>query len=93
MTFIDFANLISSAPIPKVNAGDNTVQAVLNIILVVVGALALLMLVVAGFRYVIYGSDAAKLSEVKKQILYTLSGLLVVALAATIVNFVLDRVG
>lgn len=93
MILIEFADLISSNPLPKVGTGDNTVQAILNIIFVVVGALAFFMLVLAGFRYVIYGSDPTKLSEVKRQILHALIGLIIVAMAATIVNFILNRVG
>lgn len=93
MKLLEFANLISSKPLPNVKAEDNTIQLVLNIVFVIVGALAFLMLVIAGFRYVIYGSDPTKLSEVKRQILHALFGLIVVALAATIVNIVMSRIG
>lgn len=87
------ASLISSNPLPKPGAGDNTVQAILNIAFVIFGALAVLMIVIAGFRYIIYGSDANKLAEVKRQIIYALVGLVIVATASIIVNFVLNRVG
>lgn len=64
---------------------------ILNVIFAVMGALALFMLVLAGFRYTISQGDATKVADAKRMITYTLVGLLVIALAATIVNFVLDR--
>lgn len=93
MKLFQLANLVSSSPFPKVEANKTTVQDILEIAFVIIGALAFLMLVIAGFRYIIYGSDPSKLSEVKRQIAYALVGLIIVAMAATIVNFVLDRVG
>lgn len=92
MKALFLAQLINKGPLPRLTTGDNTVQSVLNIILVTLGALALLMLVISGFRYIMYGSDPSKLSEVKRQIAYILVGIIVVALAATIVNFVINRV-
>jgi Type IV secretion system pilin len=86
------AQLINKGPLPRLTTGDSTVQSVLNIIFVVLGALAFLMLVISGFRYIMYGSDPNKLSEVKRQIAYILVGIIVVALAATIVNFAINRV-
>lgn len=64
---------------------------ILNIIFSTMGALALLMLVIAGFRYTISQGDATKTADSKRMITYTLVGLIVIALAATIVNFVLNR--
>ena len=69
----------------------NNLSSILNIVFSVMGALALLMLVVAGLRYVLAGGDANKVTEAKRQIAYTLVGLVVILLAAGIVNFVLNR--
>ena len=55
------------------------------------GALALFMLVVAGFRYTISQGDPTGVENAKRMIIYTIVGLVVIALAATIVNFVLGR--
>lgn len=93
MKILFLAQLINKSPLPQLtNPGNSTVQSLLNIILVVLGALAFLMLVISGLRYIMYGSDPSKLSEVKRQIAYILVGIIVVALAATIVNFVIGRV-
>lgn len=92
MKSIIFAQLIDKSPLPQITTQDSTVQAALNIVFVIVGALAFFMLVLAGFRYILYGSDPNKVSEIKRQILYALIGIILVALAATIVNFVISRV-
>ena len=76
--------------LPETPATAGTLTKVLNIVFAVTGALAFLMIVIAGFRYTISGSDATKVSEAKRMLIYSIVGLLVVALAATIVNFVLD---
>jgi hypothetical protein len=56
----------------------------------VLGALAFLMIVVAGFRYIVSEGESEKIAEAKRMIIYSLVGLVVVALAATIVNFVIS---
>ncbi len=55
------------------------------------GALAFFMLVVAGFRYTISQGDATKVADAKRMMVYTIVGLVVIALAATVVNFVLGK--
>lgn len=81
--------LVDSNSLPHAKADDLT--KILNIVLSVMGALALFMLVLAGFRYTISSGDPTKVADARRMIAYTLVGLLVIALAATIVNFVLGR--
>ena len=81
--------LIDTSPLPHTSANNFT--QIMNIILGVMGALAFLMLVIAGFRYTISQGDATRVADSKRMIVYTLAGLVVIALAATIVNFVLNR--
>ncbi len=84
-----FSILVDASNLPHAKANDIT--NIINIILGIMGALALLMLVIAGFRYTISQGDATKVADSKRMITYTLVGLVVIALAATIVNFVLNR--
>ena len=77
--------------LPMPSASPDTLTKVLNVIFAVMGALALLMLVIAGFRYTISQGDPNSVAGSKRMIIYTLVGLVVIALAATIVNFVLGR--
>jgi hypothetical protein len=80
-------NTVNNLP----HAKADSLTPILNIIFAVMGALALFMLVIAGFRYTISQGDATRVADSKRMITYTLAGLVVIALAATIVNFVLDR--
>lgn len=89
---ITIAQLVDSTNLPKVDADPNRLQDILNIAFVIIGALAFLMLVIAGFRYVLSQGDVNKVAEIKRQILYSFIGLVVAAMAAAIVNFVLGRV-
>jgi hypothetical protein len=74
------------------SSADNFTK-ILNIVLGIMGALALLMLVIAGLRYTLSQGDATKVADAKRMIAYTLVGLVVIALAATVVNFVIGRTG
>lgn len=84
-----FSKIIDSEPFPKAKTTDFT--DILNVVFVTMGAIALFMLVLAGLRYILSGGSPEKTADAKRQIVYSLVGLLVIALAGTIVNFVLVR--
>lgn len=88
----DTTGLINSCSLPHSTANQGTITTVLNIIFVVVGALAFLMIVIAGLRYILSGGEPTKVAESKRMIVYAAIGILVVASAAAIVNFVLGKV-
>jgi hypothetical protein len=62
---------------------------IINIVLSIMGALAFLMIVIAGMRYVTNGGNADTVASARRQILFSVAGLIVIALAAAIVNTVL----
>ena len=72
---------------------DNTdlgsfIKKVVNIIVFVVGAVAVLMIVIGGLRYTISSGDQAAVTSAKNTILYAVVGLIVAVMAYAIVNFV-----
>jgi hypothetical protein len=77
-------------------AGDpsltNTVRNVINILSVIVGIAAVIMVILGGFRYVTSGGDSNSTKGARDTIIYALVGLVVVALAQAIVQFVLQEV-
>jgi hypothetical protein len=77
--------------LPKVDANQGTFSKIFTLIFIFIGALAFLMLVIAGFRYVISEGDPSKVAEIKMQILYGVAGLVLAASAVAVVNFVLGR--
>jgi len=74
------------------NRINTTVERVVNIFSVVVGMVAVIMIIVGGFKYITSGGDSSKITGAKNTILYAVIGLVVVALAQVIVQFVLSNV-
>ena len=85
---IDFGG---TAPCPATSPGTaNTIVAkVINILSLIVAAVAVIMIIFGGFRYVTSGGKQESVTSAKNTILYGLIGLVIVALAQIIVNFVL----
>jgi hypothetical protein len=77
--------------LPHTGAGQGSINRILNTVLAVLGALAFLYLVLAGFRFITSGDNTNKVAEARRQIIYALAGLVVIAMSATIVNFVLGK--
>lgn len=75
--------------LPTPNADQNSLNEILTIIFTIIGALALLFMVIAGFRYAMAQGDPQKVASAKNQILYTAIGLILAISAAAIVNFVI----
>lgn len=70
---------------------QDTLTAFINIISIIIGAIAVIMIIFGGFRYMTSGGDATKVSTAKNTILYALIGLILVAVAQIIVRFVLNQ--
>ncbi|MBQ3440929.1 hypothetical protein IJG27_01290 [Candidatus Saccharibacteria bacterium] len=70
--------------------GDNGVfRQVTNIVLYIVGVIAVIMLIIGGIKYVVSGGDAKKVVDAKNTVLYAIIGLIICFLAFAIVNFVI----
>jgi Type IV secretion system pilin len=65
---------------------------IINILSMLVGAIAVIMIIVGGFRYVTSGGSDSATGAAKKTILYAIVGLVIVALAQIIVHFVLNNI-
>ncbi len=71
--------------------GDTGVFAeISSVLLFIVGAIAVIMIVIGGLRYVISGGDASQVQAAKNTILYALVGIIVAILAYAAVNFVIN---
>lgn len=66
---------------------------VTNILLFIIGAVAVIMLVIGGIRYTISGGDQAQVKAAKDTILYAIIGIIVAILAYAAVNFVIGSFG
>ena len=63
---------------------------IINIISVIVGIVAVIMIIYGGFKYITSGGDSGNVTGAKNTILYAIVGLIIVALAQFIVKFVLN---
>lgn len=66
------------------------IHTVINILLYVLGAIAVLMIVIGGIRYTTSNGDSSAVKGAKDTILYAVIGLIVAIMAYSIVNFVVS---
>lgn len=71
---------------------DKTIEAVINILSVIVGIVAVIMIILNGFKFITSGGDSNKVSSAKTGIIYAVVGIIIVALAQFIVKFVIAKV-
>lgn len=74
----------------KSDTVTNYVQIIVNILLFVIGIVAVIMIIVGGIRYTTSAGDEKAVRAAKDTILYAVVGLVVAALAFAIVNWVLS---
>ncbi len=65
---------------------------VINVMLYLAGAIAVIMVVVGGIRYITSDGDPGAASKAKNTIIYALVGIVVASMSYAIVNFVIDRI-
>jgi hypothetical protein len=66
-----------------------TIDTAVNLLSIIIGAAAVIMILFSGFRYIISGGDSTKIATAKGGLLYALIGVLIAALAQFLVHFVL----
>ncbi|MFO0781970.1 MAG: pilin [Candidatus Saccharimonadales bacterium] len=71
---------------------EKTIKTIVNLLSFVVGAVAVIMIMVGGFRYITSGGGSEGVAAAKSTIIYALVGLVVVALAQVIVQIVLGYI-
>jgi len=70
--------------------GNNgTFSTITNVLLFIIGAIAVIMIVIGGMRYVLSGGDSNQITAAKNTILYAIIGIVVAILAYAAVNFVI----
>mgnify|MGYP001018862942 CR=1 FL=1 len=71
---------------------DTAIKSIVNIMLFLLGAIAVIMIVIGGIRYTTSNGDSNSINSAKNTILYAVIGLVVAILAFAIVNFILDAI-
>lgn len=76
------------------NAGGDLgdyVKLIVNMLLFLLGAVAVVMIVIGGIRYTTSNGDSSAITGAKNTILYSVVGLIVAIMAYAIVNFVIEQ--
>lgn len=70
----------------------NTVGAALTTVYIIAGMVAVIVIVIAGIRYVTANGDSSHIQSAKNTILYAVVGLVVIIAAAAITQFVIQNI-
>lgn len=93
------ANNLQISPNPNGSCPDNSstdkvntlLTEIINVFSVIVGIVAVIMIIVGGFRYITSGGSSDKVTSAKNTLLYAIIGLVIVALSQIVVKFVLNK--
>ena len=87
------AQILEKPPtLPETPANPSTIQSITAIVFAIFGALAFLVIVIAGVQLIVSAGDPAKVAQAKRAIIYAAVGLAIAAGAATIVYFIFGRI-
>lgn len=68
------------------------IRNIINVFSIIIGIVAVVMIMVAGFKYITAAGDSGNITSAKQTLIYAIVGLVVTALSQFIVHFVLDTV-
>lgn len=68
---------------------SKAVKTVVNVLTLIVGITAIIMIIISGFRFIISNGDSGKVASARTALIFSLVGVAVAALAQVLVRFVL----
>ncbi len=77
--------------IPQVDADDTTVTRILQYVFVLIGAISVLIIFIAGIRYMISTGDPQKTATAKNTIIYAAVGLVISVSSLAIIQFIVGK--
>jgi hypothetical protein len=91
---LGFTHVLAQLDLTPLPHPGNTSQGtlifnIINLALVVLGSVAVLIIVIAGIRYIVSRGDPQSINKAKNAIVYAIVGLVVALSASALVNFVL----
>ena len=75
-----------------ITGSNGIVRRAANVIAAAAGLIAVVIIIIAGFQYINSGGDPAKAKSAKTAIIYALIGLVVIALADSLLGYVLSKI-
>jgi hypothetical protein len=70
---------------------DGIITKIANIIALIIGIAAVIVIIIAGIQYMVSTGDPTKVNNAKNAIIYAIVGLIVAVLARTLVVFVVGK--
>lgn len=70
---------------------EDLIAQIINVLTVIVGIVAVIMIIIGGFKYITSGGDSGAVSSAKNTVIYAIVGLIIVAFAQIIVRFVINK--
>lgn len=87
-----FADASDEFKVPRAEFGDDALAAILRIVFGIIGAVAVIVLLLASLKYITSRGEPGEVAKAKNAIIYAAIGLAITALAFSIVAFVVDKV-
>ena len=70
---------------------NTVIKNVINVLTIIIGTVAVIMIIVGGTKYITSGGDSSKSASARSTIISAIIGLAIVALAQVIVQFVISK--
>lgn len=74
------------------NEAYQILENVINILLTIIGIIAVIMIIIGGIKYVTSTGDSSSINSARETIIYALVGLGIAIMAYALVNFVIGRI-
>lgn len=81
----------SKNPANPLTGPNGILITVANLVAIVAGIIAVIVIILSGWKYITSGGDASKAKSAKDTLVYAIIGLVVIALADVIIGFVLSK--
>lgn len=75
-----------------ITGSDGIFARITRLIALIGGIIAVIMIIIGGFFYVTSGGDSGKIKTARDTIIYATVGLVVIALAQSIIVFIINRI-
>jgi hypothetical protein len=86
------AAVVDTSPLPAPVADAPRLQLILTVVFTIIGGISVLVIAIAGFRYIVSHGDPNVIAQAKQSIIYALVGVVVSISAVAIAQFVLGNV-
>ncbi len=90
-TSLKILNTQETPNLPTATPNHAAFSKAFTTLFVIIGAVAVLLIVIAGLRYILSGGDATKAAEARRSIIHIAVGLIVASLAYSIVTLIVSR--